>query len=356
MDTPLRVALVRSDTRRNAVAEALGLVGPAALSACEGPTAMLLAPPRGRRGRMATSADTLSAALDIAFAGGADRVTLVGTGVDRSEYRREAWGRPVDFHDLNAAGPDAWVPLALATLDGPPHEVRVARPMVEAHGRVVLATLATDGLAAVRLGLATLTEAVHPADRIWLRGTADPAGWHPGRLRRLWTRLGAHLRRLDRQDGHARLNATESAWLRQAESYARNIVRLARQINPTLTVVDGFEAYEGDAPESGRRVALGAVVAGTAPLAVDAVAASVLGQNPRRIPHLAYAEAAGLGSTQLDAITVQGDPIDRVRQRGRPHTDTSIVQHWARSGHASTPSSRHRPRAGRSTPNGGPGH
>lgn len=347
MTNPLRVALTRAGTRRDAAAEALGLVGPAALAACDGPTAILLSP-----GRTATAPETLAAALDIALAGGAGRVTLVGPGPDRVAYRREVWGRPVAFHDLASAGPEAWAPVPLATLDGPAREVRVARPLVEATGRVVLATLRTDGLATVGLSLATLAEAIHPEDRAWLHGTARAQE----SLDRRWpARLGPWLRRLDRPDGHQRLSAAERTWLAQAEIHARNLVRLARAIAPTLVVVDGFEAFGGDAPTYPQRVPLGAVVAGTAPVAVDAVAARLLGVDPRRVAHLSYAEAAGLGPLELDAIPVQGDPVERLRRPVRPHHRAAILRHLDRRDPQATTRHGRRPAAGRRSSSGRPG-
>jgi hypothetical protein len=77
-------------------------------------------------------------------------------------------------------------------------------------------------------------------------------------------------------------------------------------------------------------VKLGVVVAGTDAIAVDAVAAAVMGFEPRRIGFLALAHEAGLGVADLDAITILGDPIARVRRRFVPHSNDALQRHWDR--------------------------
>ena len=72
------------------------------------------------------------------------------------------------------------------------------------------------------------------------------------------------------------------------------------------------------------------MVAGTDAVAVDAVAAAVMGFDPLRIGYLKYAQDAGLGVATLGGITVKGDPIASVSRRCVPHSNDAIQRHWAR--------------------------
>ena len=65
---------------------------------------------------------------------------------------------------------------------------------------------------------------------------------------------------------------------------------------------------------------LGTVIAGTDPVAVDAVAASIMGFEPREIAYLRQAEIMGLGTADLAAITILGDPVSASRHRFRRHS------------------------------------
>ena len=110
----------------------------------------------------------------------------------------------------------------------------------------------------------------------------------------------------------------------------RNLVELARATRPHVSVVDGFTAMHREGPRHGTPMKLGTVIAGTDPVAVDAVAASVMGFDPRRVGYLVYAEEAGLGVAKLDAIEVVGDSIARVRRRLVPHSNHAVQRHWHR--------------------------
>ncbi|MDR3623442.1 MAG: hypothetical protein P4L85_29180 [Paludisphaera borealis] len=118
MDQDLIVSVVRSGSRRDAVAEALALIA-AELRAQATPALVLLPQP-------GTHADTLSAMLDAMFHAGAVEAVIVESlaTAQRAGHRREAFGRPVQFvdpggvgeTDLLAAIADASCEVALACL------------------------------------------------------------------------------------------------------------------------------------------------------------------------------------------------------------------------------------------------
>jgi len=59
------------------------------------------------------------------------------------------------------------------------------------------------------------------------------------------------------------------------------------------------------------------VIAGTDPVAVDAVGAAVMGIDPAEVEHLVLAEKKGLGTCNLQKIEILGEKIENVRRKFR---------------------------------------
>jgi len=88
-----------------------------------------------------------------------------------------------------------------------------------------------------------------------------------------------------------------------AEAYA-----FAREIHPQLfAVVDATTCGLGPGPRRVRPSAQNLVIASSDPVAADAVAARVLGLDPRRIPYLSSCQDRGLGSVNLEEIEFVGE-------------------------------------------------
>ena len=134
----------------------------------------------------------------------------------------------------------------------------------------------------------------------------------------------------DRPDAWTRLKPAELGYLRSVEAMNRNLVALSRVAGPQVSVVDGFVAMHREGPRHGTPIRLGTVVAGTDAVAVDAVAAAVMGFDPMRIGYLNYAHAAGLGVADLASIAIVGDPLASVARRCVPHSNDAIQRHWHR--------------------------
>jgi uncharacterized protein (DUF362 family) len=90
--------------------------------------------------------------------------------------------------------------------------------------------------------------------------------------------------------------------------------------------VDGIIAGEGH-ETSGNPVKMDLVIAGTDPVAVDAVGAVVMGISPTDIKHLLLAEKQGLGTCRLEKITVLGESIDKVRRKFRRSLSSRLLAH-----------------------------
>src|SRR5437879_13909528 len=99
-----------------------------------------------------------------------------------------------------------------------------------------------------------------------------------------------------------------------------------------------------DVPRHGTPIKLGVVIAVTDAVAVDAVAAAVMGFDPLRIGYLHYAQAAGLGVADLQTINIVRDPIEAVRRTLVPHSNHARPRPW----HRLAPSASARPH-GRAT-------
>ncbi len=97
-------------------------------------------------------------------------------------------------------------------------------------------------------------------------------------------------------------------------SLSENIADLASVLRPSLAVVDGIIAGEGH-ESSGNPVEMNLVIGGTDPVAVDAVGAAVMGISPTDVKHLRLAEKKGLGTCDLEQITVLGEPIEKVKRK-----------------------------------------
>jgi len=109
---------------------------------------------------------------------------------------------------------------------------------------------------------------------------------------------------------------------------SKNIADLASIITPCIVVVDGIIAGEGH-ETSGNPLEMNLVIAGTDPVAVDAVGAAVMGVDPGTVKHLRYAEKKGLGTCDLNQIEVVGEPIERVRTKFRKSISSRILSYLA---------------------------
>lgn len=83
---------------------------------------------------------------------------------------------------------------------------------------------------------------------------------------------------------------------------------------PDLTVIDGIIGQEGDHAEQGTPVEMGIIIAGCDVVAVDAVAAKVIGYEPAEIETIRVADEHGLGQADLHLIQVVGESIESVRR------------------------------------------
>ena len=93
------------------------------------------------------------------------------------------------------------------------------------------------------------------------------------------------------------------------------MVDLLTVVRPGLAVVDGILAQEGMGPVLGTPVEMGLIIASKDPVAVDAVASTVMGFDPKEVRIIDGAGKAGIGTADLKEIEVVGTPIKEVQRR-----------------------------------------
>jgi uncharacterized protein (DUF362 family) len=109
-------------------------------------------------------------------------------------------------------------------------------------------------------------------------------------------------------------------------SLSENIVDLASILRPSISVVDGIIAGEGH-ESSGNPVEMNLIIAGTDPVAVDAVGAAVMGIVPTEVKHLLLAEKKGLGTCNLEKITILGETIEKVKRKFNRSISSRLLVH-----------------------------
>jgi len=92
--------------------------------------------------------------------------------------------------------------------------------------------------------------------------------------------------------------------------FSRHIVDIYSLVRPSLNIMDAVVAMEGDGPSGGRPRKVGAILGGVDGVAVDAVAAQMMGFRDGAVPMLRLAEQRGLGAASLSDIDVVGDDPD----------------------------------------------
>jgi len=89
-----------------------------------------------------------------------------------------------------------------------------------------------------------------------------------------------------------------------------SILDLNTTVRPRLAIVDAVIGMEGDGPIMGTPKAVGAVLMGVDPTAVDATAARLMRLRPERVAHLAMA-GEFLGNIDESRIEMRGERIER---------------------------------------------
>ncbi|NLS79373.1 MAG: DUF362 domain-containing protein [Chloroflexi bacterium] len=103
------------------------------------------------------------------------------------------------------------------------------------------------------------------------------------------------------------------AKLQTAHEFSRMLVDLALVCKPVITIMDGVLGMEGNGPSAGDVRRVGVILGSTDDLALDVVAAALVGMDPQQVPPLAVATARGLTTGRLEDVELRGLPLEQAR-------------------------------------------
>ena len=286
-----RVAVVRGATRYETVRGALELIREDIAESLKGRRRILVKPNfvSDRVQLAATHVDTVRAILDVIMPLSSGEVVVgEGSACDTfTGYRnfgylklRDEYG--VKLLDLNV---DDYVELEVFDRRFRRFNIRISKTVYECDYRISAAVMKTHDSVIATLSIKNMA-------------VGSIVGHYKGRI----------------HQGYQAINL--------------NIYRIAKFIPVHLAVVDGFKAMEGNGPVGGEAVDMGVALAGLDPVAVDAVAAYMMGFDPMDIGYLYYCHRFGLGVADLSRIEVVGEDPSRLRRKFKPHWGYDRQLNW----------------------------
>jgi uncharacterized protein (DUF362 family) len=95
--------------------------------------------------------------------------------------------------------------------------------------------------------------------------------------------------------------------------FALMLLELCEQLKPALTIVDAVVGMEGDGPGSGDPVRIGALLAGTNPLAIDTVATELVGMRSDQVWTQKLALETERTGALLNELELFGDSLQELQ-------------------------------------------
>jgi uncharacterized protein (DUF362 family)/Pyruvate/2-oxoacid:ferredoxin oxidoreductase delta subunit len=97
------------------------------------------------------------------------------------------------------------------------------------------------------------------------------------------------------------------------KDFAQVVVDILSLKPPGLTIMDAVLSMEGDGPSSGTPRWTNLLLGSSDPVAVDAVAAEIIGLNPGKVPTTVIASESGLGIGWPEAVEIVGEKLADVK-------------------------------------------
>ncbi len=96
--------------------------------------------------------------------------------------------------------------------------------------------------------------------------------------------------------------------------FSKSLVDILEIVKPKLNIIDAVYGMEGKGPSFGEKRLLGAIMASTDAVALDAVSSAVIGYRPFDIDTTKIAHERRLGQGDLDQIDIEGLALNQIRQ------------------------------------------
>jgi uncharacterized protein (DUF362 family) len=236
----------------------------------------------------------------------------------------------VELRDLNR---DAFQIVTLYDQDLRAMPFRIAKTVLESDHRISLAIPKTHDTAMVTLSLKNMV--VGSLIRYMGYNLVNLLGGVSDQLLKLvpsWMKPVFTFQGLSRV-GITKISGSDKVKLHQGYlNLHLFLYQLVRIIPPHLCVLDGFTAMEGNGPASGDRVDWHIAIAGTDGVAVDTLAAYLMGFDPRSIGYLYFCSQDGLGQGDINNLNIIGTPLEKCRRTFRPHQSCQAQLGWKKGG------------------------
>ena len=339
--TSSRVALVRGADRYDNVCQALAPIsGEIDLAAKQ----RVLIKPNfvvTHKPLAATHVDAVRAVLDFVRARYDGPITIAeGPSVQPAAegFRLHGYESLVSSHGITLSdlNHDDVLPVDVYDWRLRPLRLHLARSVVESDFRISVGPPKTHDIVIVTLSLKNMimgalisrfTHAASSSNRSRIDvGAISKVLW---RLVPLWVR---HLPPAEWLTFRAMSTLEPSDKMKMHQSYSvinLNLALVAPLVVPHLSVIDGFEAMEGNGPSEGDAVPWRVAVASSDALAADVVTATMMGFDPDEVGYLHYCKKRGFGEGNLDQIQIVGNATmaDCARQF-RPHDTVRRQRRW----------------------------
>jgi uncharacterized protein (DUF362 family)/NAD-dependent dihydropyrimidine dehydrogenase PreA subunit len=109
--------------------------------------------------------------------------------------------------------------------------------------------------------------------------------------------------------------------------FSKILVDILEEAKPSLTIVDGILAMEGDGPAtSGKKKDLGLILAGQDCVAIDAVMAKIMNIEPFDVLSTKEAASRGLGAGGINSIEILGEKLNGIIEKSFLLPSSSIIR------------------------------
>lgn len=98
-----------------------------------------------------------------------------------------------------------------------------------------------------------------------------------------------------------------------AEKFAEALIDIYSGLPVHLALMDGVIGMEGIGPNHGKPIRSGVILASKDCIALDSVSSTLMGYSPNEIPMLRIAAERGLGTIDLNKITILGERLQDVK-------------------------------------------